>query len=590
MLGGITLWISADLTLGFGCGEGVRGASDVGGGSWFLAIPGGVAASPNGNIINTTSNVTRPTIRRAIVARTCRTNKVNETEALSLIEDVSSKEIKDALFDIGDNKSPGPNGFSYVFFKKAWNIIGEDFCKAVKEFFKSEKMLKDLNSTVISLIPKTQSPLKVTNYRPIACCNVVYKCISKVITRRLKRVRGNLVNINQSAFVAERQIQDNILLTQELLKGYDRKGGPSRVAFKIDIQKAYDTVNWCFLETILTHFGFPVKMIHWIMRNPKFQYHFGCKGMKLTHVCFADDLLVLCHGDAELVKVVRDTIEEFGKCSGLLPNFHKMYWCTVFLLPKTTIKDINSLLMGFLWCNGELSRGKAKINWKKICMPKSHGGLGLKDLEIWNKVLLISIDPNDSRGWKNLMEIRDEIRKHVWYKLGDGMTTSIRQIRTHDLNTEKKDWLVWKNKDEKEWKLMTWDKIAKWGSYDMNVCILCKENDKSHDHLFFKCNFSQTIWRKLKPLMQFKSNADKWNDIIEELTEKHNNDSIWSIVRRLCLAGAVYAIWRERINMIFRDEQCSWEVTLKMICEIVRLGLMGLNVKNSIAVQQVVIK
>nr|GFC28340.1 hypothetical protein [Tanacetum cinerariifolium] len=148
-------------------------------------------------------------------------NKVNGTEALSLIEDVSLKEIKDALFDIGDNKSPGPDGFSSVFFKKSWNIIGEDFYKAVKEFFKSGKMLKDINSTVISLIPKTQSPLKVSDYRPIACCNVVYKCISKVITGRLKRIIGNL--------------------------------------------KAYDTVNWCFLETIMTHFGFLRKMIQWIM-------------------------------------------------------------------------------------------------------------------------------------------------------------------------------------------------------------------------------------------------------------------------------------------------------------------------------------
>nr|GEU31677.1 hypothetical protein [Tanacetum cinerariifolium] len=300
-------------------------------------------------------------------------NKVNETEALSLIEDVSSKEIKDALFDI------------------------------VKEFFKSGKMLKDLNSTVISLIPKTQSPLKVTDYRPIACCNVVYKCISKVITGRSKRVLGNLVNINQSAFVAGRQIHDNILLTQKLLKGYDRKGGPSRVAFKLTYRKL------------------------------------------------------------QLIASILESIQ--------------VYWCIVFLLPKTVIKEINNLLIGFLWCNGELSRGKAKIAWKKICMPKSHRGLGLKDLEIWNKALL--------------------------------------------------------------GKLMTWDRITKWGSYDMNVCTLCKENDESHDHLFFKCNFSQTILRTLKPLMQFKSNANKWNNIIEELVEKPNNNSIWSIVRRLCLDGAV---------------------------------------------------
>ncbi|GJX36121.1 RNA-directed DNA polymerase, eukaryota, reverse transcriptase zinc-binding domain protein [Tanacetum coccineum] len=170
-------------------------------------------------------------------------NKISDDEALSLVEDISYKEIKDALFDIGDNKAPGLDGYSSIFFKKAWKVIGDDFCKAVKEFFNYGKLLKDLNSTVISLIPKSQNPLKVTDYRPIACCNVVYKCISKVITGRIKKVLGKLVNINQSAFVAGRQIQDNILLTQELLKGYNRKGGPSRVACKIDIQKAYDTVN-----------------------------------------------------------------------------------------------------------------------------------------------------------------------------------------------------------------------------------------------------------------------------------------------------------------------------------------------------------
>nr|GEW16363.1 RNA-directed DNA polymerase, eukaryota, reverse transcriptase zinc-binding domain protein [Tanacetum cinerariifolium] len=116
-----------------------------------------------------------------------------------------------------------------------------------------------------------------------------------------KSSKGKLVNINQSAFVVGRQIQDNILSSQELLKGYDQKGGPKRVAFKIDIQEAYDT--------------------YW--RSPKFQYHFGCKNMKITHVCFVDDLLVLCHGDIDYVQVIRKSVDEFGDYSGLLPNFNK---------------------------------------------------------------------------------------------------------------------------------------------------------------------------------------------------------------------------------------------------------------------------
>nr|GEV31126.1 hypothetical protein [Tanacetum cinerariifolium] len=407
-------------------------------------------------------------------------NKVNENEALSLIEDVSSKEIKDALFDIGDKKAPRPDGFLFVFFKKAWNIIGEDFCKAFKEFFKYGKMLKDLNSNVISLIPKTQSPLKVTDYRPIACCNVVYKCISKVITGRLKRVLGNLWII-----VCVKTTSFTINVNGELCRFF--KGG-------------------------------------------------------------RDDLLVLCHGDAESVKV-------------------------------TVIKEINSLLMGFQWCNGELLRGKAKIAWKKICKPKSYGGLGSPLCRI------ISNRSIYSAGLSRDMMVADIVVDGNWTWPTEWLNefSILRQIKTLDLNTKKKYLLVWKNKDEKEckfstkkvykdmrnqsseitwtklvwfsqcipkqsfilWmaiqgKLMTWDRITKWGSYDMNVCTLCKENDESHDHLFFKCNFSQTILRKLKPLMQFKSNADKWNNIIEELAKNPNNNSIWSTVRRLCLAGAVY--------------------------------------------------
>lgn len=66
----------------------------------------------------------------------------------------------------------------------------------------------------------------------------------------------------------------------------------------------------------------------------------------------------------------------------------QVYWASVFMLPKAVIKDIDKLLKGFLWCQGELSKGKAKVAWKLICSPKSEGGLGIKNLEQWNEVLM----------------------------------------------------------------------------------------------------------------------------------------------------------------------------------------------------------
>ncbi|GKF09150.1 RNA-directed DNA polymerase, eukaryota, reverse transcriptase zinc-binding domain protein [Tanacetum coccineum] len=124
-----------------------------------------------------------------------------ESEALNLIRAVSDDEIKNALFSIDGNKAPGPDGFSAQFFKDAWSVIGSDVCKAVKDFFVNGKLFKEVNATVIALVPKITTPSKVSDYRPIACCNVVYKIISKIISNRLKNVLGLLVDENQCAFI-----------------------------------------------------------------------------------------------------------------------------------------------------------------------------------------------------------------------------------------------------------------------------------------------------------------------------------------------------------------------------------------------------
>nr|GEW25189.1 RNA-directed DNA polymerase, eukaryota, reverse transcriptase zinc-binding domain protein [Tanacetum cinerariifolium] len=121
--------------------------------------------------------------------------------------------------------------------------IEKDEEKAVEEFFLSGKLLGELNATLINLVLKVSTPTRVTGFRPIACCNVAYKYISKILTNRIKNVLNIIVDKNQSTFITERWITDNVLLTQELLKGYDFVKGPKRCSMMIDIQKAYDTVN-----------------------------------------------------------------------------------------------------------------------------------------------------------------------------------------------------------------------------------------------------------------------------------------------------------------------------------------------------------
>ncbi|GJV71896.1 RNA-directed DNA polymerase, eukaryota, reverse transcriptase zinc-binding domain protein [Tanacetum coccineum] len=142
-----------------------------------------------------------------------------------MVQPVIDEEIKYAMFCIEDDKAAGPNGFSSKFLKKVWSVVGPDVCAAVKELFSSGKLLGEFNANLISLVPKLATPLKITDYRPIACCNVVYKCISKVIVNPLKEGLSSIVDCNQSAFILGRQISDNILLAQEFMHGYDCKGG-----------------------------------------------------------------------------------------------------------------------------------------------------------------------------------------------------------------------------------------------------------------------------------------------------------------------------------------------------------------------------
>ncbi|KAK4384301.1 hypothetical protein Sango_3074500 [Sesamum angolense] len=147
-----------------------------------------------------------------------------------LVQSITREEIKDALFDIAEDKAPGPYGYSSGFYKAAWPVIGEELVRA---------------------------PSTVSDFKPISCCNVFYKVITKIIVQRLRLVLDRLISPSQDAFVLSRSIGDNILLAQELFTGYNRQGLHMRCALKVDLRKAYDTVEWDFLIAVLQLFGFP---------------------------------------------------------------------------------------------------------------------------------------------------------------------------------------------------------------------------------------------------------------------------------------------------------------------------------------------
>ncbi|CAN1136998.1 Transposon TX1 uncharacterized 149 kDa protein [Linum perenne] len=155
------------------------------------------------------------------------------------------------------DKSPGPDGFTAHFFKVCWQIVKDDVIQAVQYFFYSGKVPSFVNSIYHALIPKKQNATDMKDYRPISCCNVIYKVISKVLANRLSRALPSLIGLDQSAFVKGRLIRDNVLLAREMLRSYNKSCVSPRCALKIDIMKAFDSVEWGYLLDIMAAMGIP---------------------------------------------------------------------------------------------------------------------------------------------------------------------------------------------------------------------------------------------------------------------------------------------------------------------------------------------
>ncbi|GJT07251.1 RNA-directed DNA polymerase, eukaryota [Tanacetum coccineum] len=190
-------------------------------------------------------------------------NRLSTDQVVDLERYVSHDEIRLAVWDCGVNKSPGPDGFTFEFFRKFWKVIGPDFCEAVEHFFKQGSFSKGCNSSFIALIPKVLDAKFVNDYRPISLIGCIYKVVTKILASRLAMVIAGLVSNTQSAFVAGRQILDGPFILNEVLDWCKRKKKKA-LFFKVDFAKAYDSVRWDFLLDVLEAFGFGSTWCTWI--------------------------------------------------------------------------------------------------------------------------------------------------------------------------------------------------------------------------------------------------------------------------------------------------------------------------------------
>ena len=140
-----------------------------------------------------------------------------------LDQDFQAMEVQQVLKQMHPTTAPGPNDMPLLFYKKFWSLSGDYVTQAVLNFLNHGITPPDFNDTHIVLIPKVKNSHKITEYRPISLCNVIYKLASKTETNRLKIVLFGIVSENQSAFTKGRFITDNILVAYETMHHISQK-------------------------------------------------------------------------------------------------------------------------------------------------------------------------------------------------------------------------------------------------------------------------------------------------------------------------------------------------------------------------------
>ena len=175
---------------------------------------------------------------------------------------VDDEEIKNVVFCMKALKAPGIDGLHALFYQTQWNVVGDSVCKLIKDIFSGTEVPKELNRTLLVLIPKSDNPTSLKLFRPISLCPVIYKTITKLLANRLKAIMPELIGPNQTSFVPGRHITENVVIVQEVIHSMRRKKWRiGQMAIKVDLEKAYDQLSWDFIYETLREIGLPTEFI-----------------------------------------------------------------------------------------------------------------------------------------------------------------------------------------------------------------------------------------------------------------------------------------------------------------------------------------
>ncbi|XP_039042882.1 uncharacterized protein LOC120181927 [Hibiscus syriacus] len=332
-----------------------------------------------------------------------------------------------------------------------------------------------------------------------------------------------------------------------------------------------------------------------------FRYHPKCKRVSLTHLCFADDLLVFCHGSLDSVLGVLSTLEAFYDLSGLRLNAQKteLFACgltdpVLQLIQSGTGFKVGMLLVKYLGvplvtrklsgkdCSALLTKIKEKLGkWsdKKL----SYGGRLqlIKSLEMPRTVDLWNVEYKAHFSWiiARLLKMRNEAASLFcsnsnWDQIKASWIWDRIRIRG-----EKVCWhcLVWFPGLVPKFSLITWmaildrlptnDRLARFGIATDGVCGLCSSGLETRNHIFSECTFANETWCAILLLCGLNQTSLGWNDLLQWLLLNLKGKSLMVHMLMLAWIGFIYCIWEERNRRQFRGVYCSVETIVSCVKE-----------------------